>query len=110
MECLLQRTWHGVAEIEDEDEAIERHETDDGGPSVADIASQWTGNEDSDERSQLARDLERGLPFRFDQEVARILVVIVWVESAEVLNECWERYEVTDEEDVWITLAIGHFD
>ena len=51
-----------VAEVEDEDESVQCHETADGRPSVADPAGDWTRKETTDECTNRTRALESRLP------------------------------------------------
>lgn len=52
----------GVGKVEDEDETVQAHETDDGGPAVSDAAGERTSKEDSNEGAELSSHLKCRLP------------------------------------------------
>lgn len=89
-----------VAEVEDEDEGVEAHQADDGGPSVSDPAGERAGDKDPDQRAELSGDGEGGGPFGGDVVVAGVGVVVVGVVVAEVVDEGGQGDEVVDKEDV----------
>ncbi|KAG9571471.1 putative sugar transporter, partial [Aureobasidium melanogenum] len=87
---------HGVCEVEDEDEGIEKHETSQGCIAVTDAGGQGTGDEDTNEGAELTRNLESGLPLCCDDLFCGVVVG----RHSESFFEGRKGHEVTDEEDV----------
>lgn len=83
-----------VGKVEDEDEGVEEHETQDGSPSVSDTAGDGTGDGDTDDGANGATDLESRLPLCLDN----IFALGVTPDTVSV-GESGEGDEVTDEEN-----------
>lgn len=83
-----------VGKVEDEDEGVEEHETEDGSPSVSDTAGDGTGDGDTDDGADGATDLEGGLPLCLDD----IFALGVTPDTVSV-GESGEGDEVADEEN-----------
>lgn len=83
-----------VGEVKDEDEGVQEHETEDGGPSVSDSARDRSSDEDSDEGTQLSRAGQRRCPFWRD------VVSSVWQQGTVVPLEDCQCQEVVGQEDV----------
>ena len=82
-------------EIEGEDENVQEHETDQGSPTISNIAGQRASYHDSDECAQLARYLECTLPR--GRKVVTLLLVGV---NTEHTRESLEGGEIADEKNV----------
>jgi hypothetical protein len=91
----------GIAKVEDEDEAVQSHETPDSRPAVADGGRDGTRKETAYEGADGARTLEGGLPGSLDNPEARG----DGAGNAEVLGELGSGYELAHEED-----AVGFHD
>lgn len=89
-----QQDAEGVAEVEDEDEAVQEHQAANGRPSVSDLASDGTCEEDTDQGTNWATTLECRLPRRCDEPF--ILSTVV---NAIVPGEALGGDEVAHEED-----------
>lgn len=83
-----------VAEIEDEDEGIQEHETADGCPSVSNPTGDGTRDENADEGTDRSAALEGGLPRSFDDPFLTFLAV-----HAEILGELSCRDELSHQEN-----------
>jgi hypothetical protein len=83
-----------VGEVEDEDEAVQEHETGNGRPAVPDAAGQGTSQEYTHECTKRSSSLEGRLPAGLYDILFRY-----WAVDAEVFLECGQGDETAHDED-----------
>lgn len=86
-----------VGEVEDEDEGVQEHETGQSSVAVTDAAGKRTSDEDTNESTELSRNLERRLPLCCDDPDCLTVDNSV---DAKFLDESGKSDEVAHEEDI----------
>lgn len=82
-----------LGKVEDEDEGVQQHEAEDGGPAVSDAVGEGPGEADANDGTERAAHLERRLP-RCDN-----LPVAIFIFDAVLLLESIHGDESAHEED-----------
>jgi hypothetical protein len=72
-----------LGKVKGEDEDVQEHEAGQGRPTVSDPAGEGAREKDADERTELARDLKRGLPLGHDDPglVCRVVYTVFFSEG-----------------------------
>lgn len=87
--------WERIAKVEYEDEGIQEHEASQGRITVSNAAGEGTSEEDANQRTELARHLQRGLPFSLNDHLVGFAIVY-----AVPIRECRQADKIVDKEDI----------
>lgn len=83
-----------VGKVEDEDEAVQKHEAGNGSPAISDAAGEGSSKEATNHGTDWATDLECRLPLGYDNVISSRRI-----QDTVIVGECGQGKEVAHEED-----------